>query len=350
MKQPIFILSSLLCMFSTCPVAASDSLEEEPIVPVVEEAPVDNIQVSDAEYMRETMDEIVKTRARVDELLVPCESSQNLWTGDVFATNSNSFQMVATSPMATSGKTASTGFSLGEQNYYGETVYIINNFLAGAGDNVSSTDGAYIDGAMLAEYDDCPFNTVSECAIWARKPTISEVVAPRSPALRDSVMCEVADAIEQNPNISANAKVMTPLLSRYQVLMRASQSCCTGGITYKLKQAGATQGLIYKFLSDDANFSGFSMNCLVMSDNDIEQTQKYEATSAMIGDIRNECLCKSKATFRALLAPFEQLYSEYPQFADAPFAYSHYDGVGRAVTDYINVDVQNVLHQLEMCP
>lgn len=342
MKQPIFILSSLLCMFSIGPVIASDSLEEEPIVPVVEQA--DNIQVSDAEYMQDTADEIVKTRARLDELLVPYESVQNLWTGDTFATNSNSYQMVATTPVT------KPGFSLGEQNYYGETVYIINNFLAGAGDNVSETTGAYTGGRMIGEYADCPFNTPSECAIWARKPTISEVVAPRSPALRDGIMCEITDAIEQNPNISANAKVMTPLLNRYQVLMRASQSCCTGGITYKLKQAGATQGLIYKFLSDDANFSGFGMNCLVMSDNDIEQTQKFEATSAMIGDVRNECLCKSKATFHALLAPFEQLYAEYPQFADAPFAYSHYDGVGRAVVDYINVDVQNVLHQLEMCP
>ena len=132
--------------------------------------------------------------------------------------------------------------------------------------------------------------------------------------------------------------------------MRASQSCCTGGITYKLKQAGASKGLIYKFLSDDANFSGFGSRCVVMTDEEIHNTKKFEATSAMISDVRNSCICKSKTTIKALLAPFEQLYKEYPQFADAPFEYRHHDGVGRPVTDFVNADVQNVLNQLEMCP
>lgn len=370
MKRPIFILSSLLCIYGISPVIASDSLEDTLVEEeFVEETPaVDNIQISDAKYMRDTMDEIEQTRVRVNELLVPKKSLKNLWTDDTVTTGDVSIQSVVMTPMerptvsfskAGKYKAQHSGFSLGEQSYYGETVYIINNFLSGSGDNVSETtenyNGKYSDEVFAStksktEYKDCPFDTVAECAVWLRKPIVSETVAPRSKVLRDGVMCDITSAIEANPNISANDKSMAPLLNRYKVLMRASQSCCTGGITYKLKQAGASKGLIYKFLSDDANFSGFGSRCVVMTDEEIHNTKKFEATSAMISDVRNSCICKSKTTIKALLAPFEQLYKEYPQFADAPFEYRHHDGVGRPVTDFVNADVQNVLNQLEMCP
>ncbi len=362
MKQPILILSSLLCICGMQYAFASDYIEEAepaeaPVVEVIEEetevteeAP-DNIIVSEEEYITDTMDEIAETRARINELLIPCESSQNLWTDDAVIHNSSSVQSVFLKPMQKEPvKVQHAGVSLGDQSYYGETVYIINNFLSGGADNVSETSGAYAKAKMGAEYAKCPFKTSSECAIWLRKPIVSETVAPRSKKLRDSVMCEISDAIEQNPNISANDKSMAALMNRYRVLMRASQSCCTGGLTYKLHQAGAPDKLVYKFLSDDANFSGFGSRCLVMDDEQIEGTEKRDATSAMVADVRNECLCRSKTTFKALLAPFEQLYKEYPNFAKAPFEYKHYDGVGRYVTDSVNMDVQNALHQLEMCP
>lgn len=359
MKQPIFILSSLLCICGMQCAVASDSLEEveleEPAVVEVieeEEEPVDNIQISEEKYIVETMDELADTRARVNELLlVPNESSQNLWTDDAIIHNSASLQSVFLKPMKKQvQKAESMGVSLGDQSYYGETVYIINNFLSGGADNVSETTDAYKGAKLRAEYSDCPFKTQSECAIWLRKPIVSETVAPRSKKLRDSVMCDIETEIENNPNISANEKSMAPLMNRYKVLMRASQSCCTGGLMYRLQKAGATKKLVYKFLSDDANFSGFGSRCLVMTDDQIENTEKYQATSATVSDVRNNCICKSKTNLKALLAPFEQLYKEYPQFANAPFEYKHYDGVGRYVTDSVNADVQSVLNQLEMCP
>lgn len=357
MKQPIFILSSVLMICAAPYAHGSDSLQEEPLdTTVVQQPAPDNVQFSADTYINDTMDEIAKTRARVDELLIPCESSQNLWTDDAIIHNSSSTQSVMLKPMQKSTtnmqKMSNTGVSLGDQTYYGETVYIINNFLSGAGDNVSTIDGEYNGNrtSWSSDYASCPFNTVSECAVWHKKPIVSESVAPRSNALRDGVMCEMSDEIEKNPNISANEKVMAPLLQRYRVLMRASQSCCTGGITYKLHKAGAEQELVYKFLSDDANFSGFSMRCMVMGDDEIQNIDKYVATAATVADVRNGCVCKSKSNLRALLAPFVQLYREYPSFANAPFEYRHYDGVGRAVVNSVNADVQNVLHQLEMCP
>lgn len=350
MKQPIFILSSLIAICIAPCAWASDSLEEEMLDTTVVEQPLsEDVQFSADEYTIDIMDEIAETRARVDELLIPQESSQNLWTDDAIISNGSSTQFALLKPAQ---KLSDTGFSLGNQTYYGESVYIINNFLSGVGDNVSEIDGIY-DGSRASwssKYSDCPFNTLSECEIWRKKPIVSETVAPRSMALRNSVMCEISGKIEENPNISANDKSMVPLLNRYRVLMRASQSCCTGGITYKLHKAGAGQDLIYKFLTDDANFSGFGMRCLVMNDEQIANSDEYTATAATVADVRNGCLCKSKSTFRALLAPFAQLYAEYPAFANAPFEYKHYDGVGRATVDSVNADIQNVLNQLEMCP
>lgn len=343
MKQPIFILSSLVCICGMQYAVASDYLEENTPVVAEEVADVDNIQLTEEEYITDTQDDVANTRVQIGELLVPQKSVQNLWSDDAVISNSSSLQAVMLKPM----KAPKPKFVVGDQSYYGETVYIINNFLSGAADNVSATDGVY---AGFRQRTDCPFSTQSECEIWMRKPIISESVAPRSKTLRDSVMCNITNAIEENPNISANDKSMAPLMNRYRVLMRASQSCCTGGLTYKMHKAGATQKMVYKFLSDDANFSGFGSRCLVMTDAQIDNTEQSGMTTATVADVRNECLCKSKNTFKALLAPFEQLYADYPEFANAPFEYKHHDGVGRAVVDSVNADVQNVLHQLEMCP
>ena len=355
MKRPIFILSSLLCVYSIQYAVASDSLEETQPVEVLaveeESNTPDNVQISDAKYMRDTIDKFAGMQARVSELLIPEESTQDLWIDDAVVHNSASVQSVMLAPMEQrTERYVDTGVSLGDQRYYGETVYIINNFLSGAENNIFETSESYAGVRSRPEYSKCPFNTVSECAVWVRKPVVSEVVAPRSTNLRKSVMADVAGEIETTPNISANEPSMAPLFNRYRVLLRASQSCCTGGITYKMHKGGASQKSVYKFLSDDANFSGFASRCLVMNDNQIENTDKYQVPSATIMDVRNECLCKSKTNFKALLAPFEQLYKAYPAFADAPFEYKHYDGVGRYVTDSVNMDVQNVLNQLEMCP
>lgn len=372
MKRPILILSSILCLYGIAPVIASDTLEEEEIVvdsveeaepattevveeEVVEEEVVedeipddDNVTVVDAEYVHEFMDEFAETRARIGELLIPRGSVQNVWTEDGYFSNSGSEQTVVLNPMDNK-KFKNGTVTFDGQNYYGETVYIINNFLSGDAGNVSATSGKF-SRRMNAQYKDCPFQSVSECEVWMRKPIVSEVVAPRSTTLRESVMTNITDAIEQKPTISANSKVMRPLLQRYKVLMRASQSCCTGGLTYQLQKDGTAQKDIYKFLSDDANFTGFGSRCLVMTDEQIEGSDSRDAPFDIVSDVRNECLCKSKESMRALLAPFEQLYKQYPDFANAPFEYKHHDGLGRAVTDSVNADVQNVLNQLEMCP
>ena len=156
MKQPIFILSSLLCICIAQHAWASDTLEEEELVTpiVVEEQPVvDNVKISEQEYMTETMDELAAMRLRVDELLIPCKSVQNLWTDDAIISNSSDEQSVILAPLKfpdvesknmkankKAHKFNQAGFELGEQSYYGETVYIINNFLYGDADNVSETD------------------------------------------------------------------------------------------------------------------------------------------------------------------------------------------------------------------
>lgn len=355
MKQPILILSSLLCICGMPCANASDSGMES--VP-------NTIRADDIQSMRDTMDDLAKTRERVDELLIPKQTSQNLWTDDEFVSNGESVQAVVMLPPpqaqpvvfepAKFNKKATlkdTAFSLGEQTYYGETVYIINNFLSESGDNIHETDGGFYKYAKTMGDEKCPFDNAAACEIWFRKPVITETVAPRSHNLRHGVMDKISQTVAENPNISANDATMKPLLERYQVLMRASQSCCTGGLTYRMRKAGATNDLIYKFLANDVNTSGFGSRCFVMDDEAImSYDTKHQATTSTVIDVRNSCVCKSKENLTALLAPFNQLYQKHPDFAGAPFEYEHIDGLGRKFIDSVNIDVQNVLTQLDMCP
>jgi hypothetical protein len=132
--------------------------------------------------------------------------------------------------------------------------------------------------------------------------------------------------------------------------MRSANACCTDGLVYSLKNAGASEGLIYKFMADDANFYGFGSRCLMMTDEELDTKYPNTATAAVAADVRNGCLCRGRQWFAAMLAPFQQAYAAAPEFADQKFYYTYTDGLQRQTTVSINNDVQNVLKQLELCP
>jgi hypothetical protein len=198
--------------------------------------------------------------------------------------------------------------------------------------------------------DGCPFETDAECEIWRKKPIVRETVSPRSPKIRDAKLYDFIAAAACNPNIKANHPAAKPLLERYKMLMGNAQACCTDGMAYSLQQAGANADLIYKFLSDDANFYGFGSRCLMMTDYDLDTQYPNTATAVVAADVRNGCLCRGRQWFKAMLAPFEQAYKALPEFKDTEFYYTYTDGLKREITVSVNNDVQNVLKQLEQCP
>ena len=198
--------------------------------------------------------------------------------------------------------------------------------------------------------DGCPFETETECAIWRRKPIVRETVSPRSPRIRDDALNKFISSASCSGEISATDPVAAPLLDRYKMLMRSANACCTDGLVYALKRAGASDGLVYKFMADDANFYGFGARCLMMTDDELDQKYPNTSTAAITADVRNGCLCRGRQWFTAMLAPFKQAYEAAPEFKSQKFYYTYTDGLQRQTTVSINNDVQNVLNQLELCP
>ena len=253
-------------------------------------------------YEQNMMD-AAATRQRVEELLAPQKPSANLW-----------FTNIPQMPEK-----------------------IVENVTIETVESYSFDDG-------------CPFESETECEIWRRKPIVHEAVAPRSKTIRAYNMNPLINALDCDTDISANETVATPLLERYKMLMKSAQACCTDGMAYALRSAGATDGLIYKFMADDANFYGLGARCLMMTDYDLDTKYPNTATAAVAADVRNGCLCRNRAWFESMLAPFKQAYSAVPEFKDALFNYTYTDGLKREITVSINNDVQNVLKQLEQCP
>ena len=255
------------------------------------------VDVNPMEMFQQNMIDAADTRARVEELLAPRKPSASLWFDNMPAMDT--------------------------------TVVVEDSFIVD---------------------DGCPFETQTECEIWRRKPIVRETVSPRSPKLRDANVDAFIDAASCDNQITANADVSAPLLNRYKLLMKSAQACCTDGMAYELRQAGASDGLIYKFLVDDANFYGFGARCLMMTDYDLDTKYPNTATAVVAADVRNGCLCRGREWFESMLAPFEQVYSQMPEFRDALFNYTYTDGLGREITVSVNNDVQNVLKQLSQCP
>lgn len=251
----------------------------------------------------QNMMEAAATRQRVEELLTPKKPSSSLWFTNMPA------------PPAPIAETVSV-----------ETV----------------TEVVFDDG--------CPFETETECEIWRRKPIVHEAVAPRSKTIRAYNMNPLLDALHCNKDLDANSAVAAPLLERYKMLMKSAQACCTDGMAYALRNAGASDGLIYKFMADDANFYGLGARCLMMTDYELDTKYPNTATAAVAADVRNGCLCRNRQWFESMLAPFTQAYNAEPEFRNALFNYTYTDGLKREITVSINNDVQNVLKQLQQCP
>lgn len=252
---------------------------------------------------QENMQDAADTRARVEELLMPRKPSASLW-----------FSTMSPRP------------------------------------EYAAQDMTEIVTAAFGVDDGCPFETQTECEIWRRKPIVRETVSPRSARLRTASLDAFIHAADCNKHITANEDVSAPLLDRYKMLMRSAQACCSDGMAYALKQAGASDGLVYKFLADDANFYGFGARCLMMTDYELDTQYPNTATAVVAADVRNGCLCRGRQWFSAMLAPFQQAYNAMPEFKDALFNYTYKDGLGREITVSVNNDVQNVLRQLAQCP
>lgn len=262
----------------------------------------------------QNMEDAAATRARVEELLTPARPTTNCWTDTPDMVVSNNFNMPAPRPEYT------------------------------------AQDMSLVVSQAFGRVDGCPFTAETECEIWRRKPMIRETVAPRSTKLRPELLDAFIVKAKCNKNIEASDPVAAPLLDRYKMLMRSANACCTDGMAYSLKKAGASEGLIYKFLADDANFYGLGNRCLMMTDAEFDAKYPNTATAAVAADVRNGCLCRGRQWFKAMLAPFQDAYAAAPDFANAKFEYTYTDGLQRQVTVSINNDVQNVLNQLEMCP
>ena len=256
---------------------------------------------------QQNMADAEQTRARIEELLTPKKPDINLWFTNV-------------------------------ENVQPRAEYVAQDMTTVVREVFGTTD------------DGCPFETETECNIWRRKPIVRETVSPRSPKLRDINMSEFIQAAACNKEITANETVSAPLLARYRMLMNSAQACCTDGMVYSLRQAGANEALIYKFMADDANFYGFGARCLMMTDYDLDTKYPNTATAVVAADVRNGCLCRGRQWFEAMLAPFKQAYEAMPEFADMPFHYTYTDGLKREITVSVNNDIQNVLKQLAQCP
>lgn len=209
----------------------------------------------------------------------------------------------------------------------------------------------YNNSQDYCEYDyDCPFETTEECEIWYKKPVHKESVAPREPRINPFKIDNIIYALRGSTHISANNAVFAPLVERYNMLMRASKSCCSEGIIYKLHERNASDNQIYKFLKDDANYFAVGKRCLVMNNDDISDNYSNGVNGAMVTSVRNTCLCKNRKWFDSLLAPFSTIYQQVPEFKSSAFNYHFSDGMQRNITVSINQDVQNVMNMLASCP
>lgn len=216
----------------------------------------------------------------------------------------------------------------------------------------------YDDYCMVSECDvmdtcydyNCPFDTAEECEIWYKKPEHKTYSGPRAPHFSAVRIDEILYTLYGNYDVNADDESMSPLVDRYKILMQASDACCGAGIIYKMRENGASDKDIYRFLQDDANFFALIKRCMMMNNDEIAGSYSHGVTGQMVADVRNACLCKNRQWFENLLQPFNDIYERMPIFRDKHFVYSYSDDMKRDITVYINDDVQTTSGLLSECP
>lgn len=215
----------------------------------------------------------------------------------------------------------------------------------------TTSEQTCVETEQICEHDyNCPFDTAEACAVWYKKPAFKTTVAPRAPHFNSAVTDDTIFAMYSYDEVNANMPEMSPLTQRYEMLMNASDACCTAGIIHKMREKGASDAAIYEFLKDDANQFAVTKRCLMMGQNDIASNYSNGVNGKMVMDVRNLCLCKNYKWFDSMLQPFVDMYERVPGFASEPFVYSYIDGMGRNINVSVNNDVQNVLDLLSTCP
>ena len=203
----------------------------------------------------------------------------------------------------------------------------------------------------VCQYDyNCPFESAEECAIWYKKPMYKTTLAPRAPHINPVRVDDMIYAIYSDANISGNDDIMSPLMQRYHMLMNASDACCTSGIIYKMRENGADDKDVYKFLKNDANRFAITKRCMVMGNEDIASRYSNGVNGQMVADVRNACLCKNHQWFESLLQPFNDIYERVPEFKESEFSYTYIDGMQREIHVSVNEEVQKTLELLSACP
>ncbi len=216
-------------------------------------------------------------------------------------------------------------------------------------EDTNETCDVVADDFIAFDYN-CPFETDTECEIWATKPLFNTSSTPRNPHLSLVKLDGILASLTFNGDISANDELAKPLLNRYLALMRASHACCGEGLIYKMRQNRIKDKNIYKFLQDDANKYALGERCMVMDDSEIGASYSYGVTGEMVIDIRNSCICKNRQWIDSLIEPFFDLYQLAPDFEYMPFYYTYLDGLQREITVSVNSDVQTVMELLQYCP
>ncbi len=196
----------------------------------------------------------------------------------------------------------------------------------------------------------CPFETEEECMVWFKKPHVRESVLPIFRTTTDQQIEDLIALIRSGEEITSDTPEAQFLVDRYKLLAKNSQSCCSDGMVDQLQRAGASEDLIYKFLVDDANFYQLGQRCLFVNDLDLNEKFPNTATSIMVADVRNTCLCQQKQKFKDILGDFVTIYNEEPEFGRQPFEYTYRDGLGRTMKVSIMRDITNIIKQIEACP
>ena len=210
-------------------------------------------------------------------------------------------------------------------------------------DSTASIETCYYDYS-------CPFDTIAECDIWRKKPEHKTYSGPRSAHFSDFRVDEILHTLYSDYDTDANNEHMSALVERYKILTRASNACCGAGIMYKMRENGASDEDIYKFLQDDANYFAIIKRCMMTPNDELLESYSYGVNAQMVADVRNACLCKNRPWFENLLQPFNDMYERMPFFHDNPFLYSYVDDMQRDITVSVNEDVQNTMGLLSECP
>ncbi len=157
-----------------------------------------------------------------------------------------------------------------------------------------------------------------------------------------------SEALDEGKNYESQGTKV--IMENYKNLLSISSMCCSSNLTEELKNKDYDSYEINDILKKDKDYLLAQDRCILVSEEDIEQSFDDSNVIKAILKSKENCICNNKPFIRKNINNFYRVYNSDSEFYRKPLIYRYKNKNGDIIEEDVNETVLNIALTLEACP